>query len=100
MFLEVVQKKFPLRHAPKSGHFVIVKADHEGGYHIELLSEIRERTKRFDLLNYAADAEQARDFPEHGQTIHVEANPRMTQELCDVEKVSRAAAEIENPLGT
>jgi len=88
MFLEVAQKKFPLPHAPKSGHFVIVKADHEGGYHIELLSEIRERTKRFDLLNYAADAEQARDFPEHGQTIHVEANPRMTQELCDVEKVS------------
>jgi len=79
---------------------VIVKADHEGGYHIELLSEIRERTKRFDLLNYAADTKQTRDFPEHWQAIHVEANSGMTEELRDVEKVSCAAAQIENALWT
>src|SRR5437764_6185084 len=56
MFLEVVEKKFPLRHVPKSRHFVIVKADHEGRYDIESLSEIRERTKPLDSLNYTADA--------------------------------------------
>ena len=79
MFLEVAEKKFPLRHAPKSGHFVIVKADHEGRYYVEFLTEIRERPKLLDSLDYPPDAEQARDFPEHGQTIDVEANSRMTQ---------------------
>jgi hypothetical protein len=79
---------------------VIVKANHKSGNDIELLSEARERTKRIDLLNNAAHPEQARDFPEHCQAIHVEANSGMTQELRDVEKVSCAAAEIENALGT
>ena len=53
-----------------------------------------------DSLNDAADTEQACDFPEHWQAIHVEANSGMTEELCDVEKVSCAAAQIENALGT
>src|SRR5436309_8389477 len=100
MFLEVVEKKFPLWHAPKSGHLVLVKADHEGRYQIEFLSEVRKRTKPLDLLNYAANTQEACDLPEHGQTIHVEPNSRMTEKLRDVEKVSCAAAQIENPLGT
>ena len=88
MFLQVVQKKFPLRHAPKSGHFVIVKADHESGYHIEPLSEIRERTKCLDLLNNAAYAKQACNFPKHRQTIHIKPDSGMADQLRDVEKVS------------
>src|SRR4029453_1466504 len=100
MFLEVVEEKFPLRHAPKSGHLVIVKADHECSYHIEFLSDIRERTKRLDSLNDAADIEQTRDFPEHWQAIHVKPDTRTTEQLRDVEKVSCAAAQIENPFRT
>ncbi len=100
MLRQIIQKEFPLRDAPKSGHLVIVEANHESGNDIEFLSETRQRTKRLDLLNNAADTEQARDFPEHGQAIHVEANSGMTEELRDVEKVSCAAAQIENALGT
>jgi hypothetical protein len=79
---------------------MIVKANHERGNDIEFLTEVWERTKRVDSLNDAADTEQACDFPEHWQAIHVEANSGMTEELRDVEKVSCAAAQIENALGT
>jgi hypothetical protein len=79
---------------------VIVEANHERGNDIEFLTEVWERMKRVDLLNDAADTEQARDFPKHCQAIHVEANSGMTEDLRDVEKVSCAAAQIENPLGT
>src|SRR5204863_5710909 len=79
---------------------VIVEANHEGGNDIEFLSETRQRTKRFDLLNNAADTEQARDFPEHWQAIDVEANSGMTEELRDVEKVPCTASEIENAFRT
>ena len=74
MLRQIAEKKFPLRDAPKSGHLVIVEANHERGNDIEFLTEVWERTKRLDLLNDAADTEQTRDFPEHRQTIHVEAN--------------------------
>ncbi len=99
MFLEVVEKELPLRDAPKSGHLVIVEANHEGGNDIEFLTEVRERTKWLDSLNDAPDTEQARDFPEHWQAIHIQADSRMTEELRDVEKVSCAAAQIEDALG-
>src|SRR6478672_3541618 len=79
---------------------MIVKANHECGNHVEFLSETRQRMKRLDLLNNTADTEQARDFPKHWDTIDVEANSGMTEELRDVEKVPCAAAQIENALGT
>jgi len=79
---------------------MIVEANHERGNDIEFLTEFWERTKRPDSLNDAADTEEACDFPEHWQTIHVETNSGMTEELRDVEKVSCAAAQIENALGT
>src|SRR5882724_2654927 len=100
MLREIIEKKFPLRDGPKSGHLVVVKANHERGNDVEFLSETRQRTKRLDLLNDAADTKQTRDFPEHWQAIHVEANSGMTEELRDVKKVSCAAAQIENALWT
>src|SRR6266576_6986918 len=100
MLREIIEKKVPLRHAPKPGHLVVVEANHERGNDIELLSETWQGAKRLDSLNDAADTEQACDFPEHWQAIHVEANSGMTEELRDVEKVSCAAAQIENALWT
>ena len=99
MLREIIEKKIPFRHAPKSGHLMIVEANHERGNDIEFLTQVWERTKRLNSLNDAADTEQVRDFPEHWQPIHVEANSGMTEELRDVEKVSCAAAQIENALG-
>ena len=98
MLRQIIQKKFPLWDAPKSRHLVIIEANHKGGNQIEILSEVRQRTKWLNLLNYTADTKQARDFPEHRQTIDVQANSGMAEQLRDVEKVSRATAEIENPL--
>ena len=100
MLRQIIEKEFPLRDAPKSGHLMIVEANHESGNDVELLSETRQGTKRVDLLNDAADTEQARDFPEHRQAIHVEPDSGMTKELRDVEKVPCAATQIENALGT
>jgi len=50
---------------------VIVKANHESRDEIEFLSKIGQRPKSFDSLDYTADAEQARNVPEHGQTVHI-----------------------------
>src|SRR2546430_16485153 len=100
MLREIIEKKFPLRHAPKSGHLVVVKANHERGNDIEFFTEVWERTKRLDLLNDAADTKQAGDFPEHWQAVHVEGDSGMSEELRDVEEVCSAAAQIENRLGT
>src|SRR6478752_10354987 len=100
MLPQIIEKEFPLRDAPKPRHLVIIEANHESGNDVEFLSETRQRTKRLDLLNNTADTEQARDFPEHWDTIDVEANAGMTEELRDVEKVPCAAAQIENALGT
>ena len=79
---------------------MIVEANHERRDEIEFFSEVRQRTERLNSLHHAANTEQARDFPKHWQAIHVETNSGMTEELRDVEKVSCAAAQIENALGT
>jgi len=52
--------------------------------------------KSVDSLDDTVNAQQARNFPEHGQTIHIETDSRMTEQLCDVEEISRAAAKIED----
>src|SRR6266576_6926885 len=100
MLREIIEKKVPLRHAPKPGHLVVVKANHERGNDIEFFTELWERTKRLDLLNDTADTKQTRDFPEHWQAIHVEANSGMTEEMRNVQKISCSAAQIENALET
>ena len=65
----------------------------------EFLSEARERPESVDALNHPADTEQMCKFPKHRQTIHVEADAGMAEQLCDVEKVTRAAPQIEDPAG-
>ncbi len=52
---------------------MVVEANHESRNEIEFLSKIGQRPKSFDLLDYAANAEQTRNFPEHGQTVHIKA---------------------------
>src|SRR5262245_17063895 len=99
MLCQVIEKEFPFRNAPKSGHLMIVEANHEGGDEIEFLTKAWERTKRVNSLNDASDTEEFCDFPEHGEAIHVEPDSGMTEKLCDVEKVSCAAAQIEDLLG-
>ncbi len=100
MFCQVVEKEFPLRHLPKVRHFVVVEANHESRDEIKFLSEIGQRPKSFDSLDNTADREQTRNFSEHGQTVHIKTESGMTEQLGYVEKISRAAAKIEDVLGT
>ncbi len=73
MFCQVVEEEFPFRDFPEVRHFVVVEANHESRNEIEFLSKIGQRPKSFDLLDCAANAEQTRNFAEHGQTVHIEA---------------------------
>ncbi|SRR6266516_684690 len=98
MFCEVVEKEFPLWHLPKTGHFVVVEANHEGSDEIEFSSKIREGTESVDSLNYAMDTQESRNFAEHGHAVHIKTKSRMTEQLRNVEEISCAAAEIEDPL--
>jgi hypothetical protein len=44
------------------------------------------------------DAEKSRNFAEHGQAVHIKTKSGMTEQLRNIEKVSRATSEIQNPL--
>src|SRR6266496_5403048 len=98
MLCQVVEEEFPLWHLPETRHFVIVKANHEGSDEIEFLSKVGEGTESFDSLDYAVDTEESRNFPEHRDAIYIETKSGMTEQLRNVEEVSCAAAEIQNPL--
>ena len=98
MFCEIVEKEFPLGYLPEIGHFMVVEANHESCDEIEFTSEIRERSESFNSLDYTADTEQARHFSEHREAVDIKSNSRMTQQLCCVEEITRAAAKIENVL--
>jgi len=100
MLCQVVEKEFPFGNLPEVRHFVVVKANHKSRNEIEFLPKIGQRPKSFDSLNDTAYAEQTRNFPEHGQTVHIKTESGMTQQLGYVEEISRAAAKIEDALGT
>jgi len=71
MLCQVIKKEFPFRHLPEVRHFVVVEANHESRDEIKFLSKIGQWPKSFDLLDDTAYSEQARNFPEHGQTVHI-----------------------------
>src|SRR4030095_1293966 len=98
MFGDVIEKKIPLGHSPKIGPSVAVEANHKGGNEIESSSQAGEGTKSFDSLDHAANAEERRDFCEHGYPVQIQSKSGMPEKLGDVEKISCAAAEIENAL--
>src|SRR3989440_3809224 len=52
---------------------VVVEANHESRDEIEFLSKIGQRPESLDLLDYTPNAKQTRNFPEHGQTVHIKA---------------------------
>jgi hypothetical protein len=100
MLRKIVEKEFPLWHLPKTRHFMFVEADHESSNEVEFSSEVGERPKSFNSLDYTMDAEESRNFAEHGQLVYIKTKSGMTEQLRDVKEVSRSAAEIQNPLGS
>jgi len=98
MFGDVIEKKIPLGHPPKIGPSVAVEANHKGGDEIEFSSQVREGTKSLDSLDYATNAKERCDFCEHRYAVQIETKSAMPEQLGDVEKISSAAAEIEDAL--
>src|SRR5438067_3475107 len=78
---------------------MIIETDHKRGDEIEFTFEIGQGSKRFNARNNATDSEQACDFRKHREVIHVETKSLMPEQLRDVQKISSAAAKIENALG-
>jgi len=76
---------------------MIVEADHESSNKVEFSSNVGERPERFNSLDYAMDTEKSRDFAKHGQPVYIETKSGVTEQLRNVEEVSCAAAEIQNP---
>src|SRR2546425_12528475 len=97
MLCKVVEEEFPLWHLPQTRHFMIVEADHESSYEIEFSSKVGERPKSFNSLDYTVDTEKSRNFAGHGQPVYIKTKSGMTEQLRNVEEVSCAAAEIQNP---
>jgi hypothetical protein len=77
---------------------VIVEANHEGSDEIEFSSKVGQGMESFNSLDYPMDTEEPRNFAEHGHAVHVKTKSGMTEQLRNVEEISCAAAEIENPL--
>ena len=77
---------------------MFVEADHESSDEVEFPSKVGERPERFNSLDYAMDTEKSRNLAEHGQAVDIKTKPGVTEELRNIEEVSCAAAEIENPL--
>src|SRR5438128_12655194 len=81
---EIVEKKFPFRHAPQVGHFVIVKANHESGNEVEFTSQIGQWDERLHAPDNATDAQHPCAFAEHGKIIEIDADDFLSAQVCDV----------------
>src|ERR1700751_4932422 len=98
MFRQIVEKKFPLRHAPHINLLMTIEADQERSDQIEFPQDVGQGIESFDFPDDSAHAEQVGKVAKHGELIQIESDPFVPEQLSDVKEISRAAAEIENPL--
>ena len=68
MFGEIIEKKFPLWHAPDIGLFMAIEADQERSDEIEF-PQVEQRLERFNLPDHTTHAEQAGKVSKHGELI-------------------------------
>ena len=73
MFGEIIQEKFPFRHAPDVSLLMAIETDQKSGDDVELVAKIGQRSEAFDPANDARDVEQSRDLVKHGQFIEIQA---------------------------
>ena len=66
------------------------------GDEVEFSSQIGQRRLRSDSCNHAANAEELGCAAEERFVVRVEAESFMAEELAEVEKITGAAAKIEN----
>ena len=73
-----------------------MKTDAVPSDEIEFFSEIRQRRLRIDSRDHAANIEELGCAAEERFVVRVEAESFVAEELAEVEKITRAAAKIEN----
>ncbi len=73
-----------------------METDTVGGHEIKFLSKIRQRCLRMDSRNNTAHAEELGGAAKEGFVARVEPESFVAEEATQVEKITRAAAEIEN----
>ena len=99
MFRQIVEKKFPLRHAPDIGLFMMIEADQERSDQIEF-PQVGQGLESFDLPDYAAHTKQRSKIAKHGQPIQIKSQSLVPEQLSDVKEIPCTAAKIENSLRT
>src|SRR5438445_7937983 len=97
MFGEIIEKKFPLWHAPDIGLCMAIEADKERSDEIEV-PQVGQRLERFNLPDHTTHAEQAAKVSKHGKVIQIEPEPFVAEQLSNVKEISCTAAKIENAL--
>ena len=78
MFRQIVQKKFPLRHAPYIGLFMTIEADQECSNQIEF-SQVGQGIESFDFPDHTAHTEEPRKVAKHGELIQIESEPLVSE---------------------
>src|ERR1700722_15742189 len=96
---QVGKEKIPFLHAPRRGRGVPVEADLMGGDEVEPLAECRQGPEGTDFQVGARNAEEPDHVVEERIVGQVDAVHRVAEKFADVEKIARAAAEIEDRAG-
>ena len=76
---QIDQKKFPLRHAPKSGHLVIVEANQMASDDVEFAIEFWQRLERLNARNGARYLEELDELAKHWEIIQIETENFVTK---------------------
>src|SRR6202035_1195850 len=98
MLRQIVEEKFPLRHAPHINLFMTIEADQEASDQIEFPQDVGQGIESFDFPDHTAHVEQARNVAKHRDLIQIEPEPFVPEQLSDVKEISCTGAKIENPL--
>src|SRR6516225_71225 len=97
VFLQVVQKKLPFFRAPDVVCFVSVETDCKRGDQIKTGRKSRQRHIGVDVPDNAPQTEKLERLEIEGRPIQIQSEPIVAEAPANVEKISRSAAEIEDP---
>ncbi len=96
MRCEIVEEKTPLRRPPQLVAFVGIKTNQMRRDEIKLALEFWQRPECIDARDDSRHFEKLGQFPKHWERIHVEPKHFVVERFADVEKITGAAADIED----
>ena len=93
---DVAQKVIPFGGSPKIVALVIIETNQIGGNKVEFTIEFWQWLKRLDPRDGPGETQEFGQLAEHRKIIDIKAKDFVPEQFVDVEKISGAAAEIEN----